>query len=411
MSKLNNNIIAVLDIGSAKVVCFIARYISDGEFSVIGIGHQIAEGIKSGVIIDIKSAEESIRLAVGAAEEMAGINIDRVIVSVSGNKVKSNLTKIDLNVNGREITDHDIGQIINNGIEKFNEQQEVIHCIPIDYDIDGTGGIKNPVGMYGNNLKANLNVVTIASANILNLNNCLAMCHLNIEGYIASTYASAVACLTEDEKELGVTLIDFGAGCTSICIFKGGKMIFLETIPVGGKHITNDIAIGLSTTVEIAERTKNLHGNVFKAEKDEQEIIDLVAPGEDDALDVSQVQKSDLIAIIKPRAEEILELVYKSIDKFGFHNAGGKVVITGGASQIRGMDDFVEQSLQRNVRVGVPQFIEGMAESTKGTAFSTCVGMMLLTKQQRDNKIFSLSNKMAGKGFVGKVFFWLRNNF
>ncbi|MDA0782786.1 MAG: cell division protein FtsA [Rickettsiales bacterium] len=410
MSKFNSNIIAVLDIGSAKVACFIARLSGDGELNVIGIGHQVAEGIKSGVIVDIKQAENSIRSAVGAAEEMAKLNIDRVIVNVSGNKLRSVKTKIDLKIKGSEISERDISRIISEGAEKFSTDEEVIHCIPVDYEIDGTAGIKNPIGMYANNLVANLNIVTVASSNIMNLNSCLALCHLNIEGYIASPYASAVSCLTEDEKELGVTLIDFGAGCTSICVFKGGKMIYLDTIAVGGRHITNDIAIGLSTTIEIAERVKTLHGNVFKAEKDEQEIIDLIPSGVNESSDISQVQKSELIAIIKPRAEEILELVYNSIKKFGFHNTGGKIVITGGASQIRGMDDFVEQHLSRAVRVGTPEFIEGMAESTRGCSFATSVGMLNLTKRQRNNKTFNLSN-IGNKGFVGKVFFWLRNNF
>lgn len=411
MSKLNNNIIAVLDIGSAKVVCLIARCLSDGEVVIIGIGHQISEGIKSGVIIDIKLAEQSIRTAVGAAEDMAGINIERVIVNVSGSKLKSNSIKVNLNIKDQEITERDIHKVMNQGTESFKSDQQVIHCIAVDYEIDGTRGIKSPLGMYGVNLRTNLNMVTFVTSAIMNLNNCLALCHLNIEGYIASPYASAVACLTEDEKELGVTLIDFGAGCTSICIFKAGKMVFLETIPVGGRHITNDIAIGLSTTIEIAERIKTLHGNVFKAEKDKQELIDLVATSGDYSLDVAQVQKSELIGIIRPRVEEIMELVYKSIDKFGFQNAGGKVVITGGASQIRGMDNFVEQYLSRTVRTGTPEFIEGMAESTRGGAFATCVGMLMLTKQQRMNKAFNISRTMSNKGLAGKVVFWLKSNF
>lgn len=411
MSKLNNNIIAVLDIGSTKVACLIARLTSDGELEVIGIGHQISEGIKSGVIIDIKLAEESIRSAVGAAEDMAGINIDRVIVNVSGNKVKSNHVKIDLDIKDQEITERDMNKILDKATESFDADQKVIHCITIDYEIDGTAGIKSPLGMYGTNLKTNLNIVTSATSAIMNLNSCLALCHLNIEGYIASPYASAIACLTEDEKELGVTLIEFGAGCTSVCIFKAGKMVFLDIIPVGGKHITNDIAIGLSTSIEIAERIKTLHGNLFHGEKGKQELIDLVANSEDYGSDVSQVQKSEIIEIIRPRVEEILELVNKSIDKFGFKNAGSKIVITGGASQIRGMYSFVEQYLSRSVRVGSPENIEGMEANTTAGSFVTCVGMLLLTKQQRINKAFRMSRNITNKGLAGRIFLWLKSNF
>ena len=342
---------------------------------------------------------------------MAGINIDRVIVSISGNKQQSCTIKVELNIKGHEISNRDIKQIFEQASSQFNETaQDVIHCVAVDYTIDGTSGIKNPVGMFANKLDATLHITTVASSNIINLNNCIAMCHLNIEGYISTPYASAIACLTEDEKNLGVTTIDFGAGNTAISIFRNGNMVYSDTIPVGGGHITNDIAIGLSTNIKSAERIKVLHGNAFKIAKDEHEIIDL-PNSEDDYTGVQNVQKSTLISIIRPRVEEILEMIDNSFTKYGKHKIGGKIVITGGAIQLRGLSDRIEQSFNKHVRIGMPIHIDGMAESTKGPSFSTATGMLLLTKQQLDIKYKNYNHNLLYKGIFGKTVAWIRNNF
>ncbi len=412
MAKLNKSFIAALDIGSSKIVCFIAQVNSNGSLSIVGVGHQVSHGIKSGIITDVKLAEHSVSSAVGIAEQIAGVTVDRAIVNMSGNKQASYNIKAELNIKGQEITDRDISRIILQGCEQNQlAGREIIHCIPVDYTIDGTGGIKNPQGMYCNSLVATLHIITASSSNIINLTNCLAQCHLNIEGYIASSYASGTACLTEDEKELGVTLLDFGGSNVAISVFKGGNIIYTDTVPFGGSNITNDLAIGLSTNLETAERVKTLYGNVFLTAKDEQEIID-IPQTVNGGVNTSHIPKSAVISIVKPRVEEILEMTKKSLDKFGQRNTGGHVVITGGGSQLSGLIDLTSQMLGKQVRIGIPQPIDGMAESTKGTAFSTCTGMLLLAAKQRKNKHLNLKGKSKpANGLAGKAINWLKENF
>lgn len=413
MAKLKTSVIAVLDIGTSKVVCFIAKLTSSGEVVILGIGHQVSEGIRSGMITDITLAEESIRSAVGAAEYMAGINIDTVIVNISGNKQISSTVKVEVDIKGRAIAPRDLSRILSQGREHFSQEgYDIIHCIPAEYIIDGTGGIRNPLGMFGNVLQARLHVISVASTVLMNLTKCLAQCHLNIEGFIASPYASGAGCLSEDEKELGVTVIDFGGGSTSVAIYKSGGLVFTDTIPLGGKHITNDIAICLSTTIETAERVKTLHGNVFKAAKDEQEIIDIPQTGEDGIEEIAHIIKLDLIQIIRPRVDEILDLLKEHIGRFGIHHMGGHIVVTGGGSQLTGIGELVEEEFGRQVRTGNPRLITGMAESTKGPAFSCAIGMLQLIRQQRALKTPDVQpRKRAASGSMGKVLVWLKENF
>lgn len=413
MSKLNTSFIAALDIGATKVVCFIAKVSPDGEMNIIGIGHQVSQGIKSGAITDIKLAEKSIRSAVGAAEQMAGINIDKLVVNISTNKQKSHNIRAEMKIAGNEVTLRDMNQLVIQGCEKYRKDDyEVIHCIPLNYSIDGTDGVKNPLGMYCKSLGSNLHIITAHSPIIFNYANCLAQCHLNTEDYISSAYASGIAVLEEDEKELGATVIDFGGSSTSIAIFKDGEMVYTDTIPVGGMHVTNDIAIGLSTSVENAERIKTLYGNVISSPKDDQEIIDIPQIGEDGESDINHIQKSDLIAIIRPRVEEILEMIKSKLDKSEFKNVGGNIVITGGGSQLFGLRELTGKMLKRQVRSGSAQYIEGIAESTKGPSFATCTGMLLLAIEKRNRKSPGLAARnMSANSLLGRIVIWFRENF
>lgn len=398
MSK-RNSFLTALDIGTNKIGCFIAQRDGSGEINVIGIGHQLSQGIKSGVITDIKLAEKSIRSAVGAAEQMAGVNVDRVVVNISGAQQKSSRVHAEMAIANQAITNRDINLIINQGCEQSKtENNDIIHCIPINYSVDQTSGIKDPVGMFANSLAVTLNVVNIPSNTLYNLANCLAQCHLDIENYVISPYASGLSCLGEDEKELGVTLVDFGGGNTSISVFREGKLAYCNVLPVGGNHITNDIAIGLSIDIADAERIKTLYGNVISSSKDEVEIIDLPNSVDSGIADMSHITKSSLVNIIRPRVEEILEMVKANVTGSVFGGVVGNVVITGGASQLGGLKELSEQILGKRVRMGIPKYINGMAENTKGPAFATCSGILL----------FSGSNNVGYHDISGKDLYLLR---
>lgn len=413
MAKLRNSIVSVLDIGTTKVVCFIAEIDSLGNMRVIGIGHQVSQGIRSGTITDIKQAEDSIRAAVGAAEQMANVTVDKVFVNLSGSKINSFVIQAEMHVSGQEINQRDVQRIIEQGCEEYREDNnEIIHCVAVDYAIDGTSGIHDPVGMYGDVLGARLHIVTMASSSVYNLANCLARCHLDIEDYIISSYASALACLDNDEKELGATLIDFGGGNTSVSVFKSGKLIYTGSVPLGGMHITNDIAVGLSTNIASAERIKTLNGHVLTAARDEQEIIDIPQIGEDGDSETAHIQKASLVGVIKPRIEEILELLKEKLDTEAYAQVGGVIKITGGASQLSGLKELTGSVLERPARIGIPKAVEGMAESTRGAAFSTSVGMLLYANDQRQKKNYNYSNSSYILRNPIAIFFrWFKENF
>jgi cell division protein FtsA len=413
MSRLGKSFITTLDIGSSKTSCFIAEILPDGALNITGIGHQISGGVKSGTITDIKLAEASIRAAVGAAEQMAGVNVDRVVVNISGCKLASHHAQAEMSIAGHEISARDIHRIIALGCAQLEgEDREIIHCIPVEYAIDNLKGIKDPSGMHGKSLSAEMHVITASSSALLNITTCLAKCHLDVEDYIISPYASAIACLNEDEKMLGTILLDFGGGHTSIAIFKGGNMIYADFVPVGGMHITNDIALGLATSLESAERTKTLYGNLISTAKDEREIIDIPQIGDDGRSELNHVERSSLVGIIRPRVEEILELVAKRVETSGYSNIGGNIVITGGASQLGGLKELVAHTFAKRVRQGLPQRIEGMAESTKGPAFSTCTGILLFAQQKRKLESFDFMGRISQfNSPIKRLTSWFKENF
>lgn len=412
MSKVKNRIVAALDIGSTKVVCFIARIDMQSNLEVIGIGHQISEGIRFGTITDIKAAERSILGAVASAEKMAGENVDKVIVNISGDKLQSHLLETQVPISGNEITDRDIFKVIQKGKAQFQaENKQVIHTIPVAYSIDETHGIQDPKAMFGDTLGVTLSLITTSPNTLLNLSNCLARCHLDVEDYLASPYASGIACLTEDEKQLGVILLDIGGGNTSISAFKYGRLLYTQTIPVGGQHVTKDIACGLSTTISDAERIKILYGNTIATEADDREVIDVTQIGEEEG-EVNHVPRSHLVKIIRPRIEENLELVKESLHQRNIESMGLKhIVITGGASQLIGLKELATHVFKKQVRIGLPKNIEGLAESTKGAAFSCCAGMLFYAIEKQLHSHYAVNDNERFSGYFGKMFQWVRENF
>lgn len=419
---MNSNIIAVLDLGSTKVVCLIAIIDSQGNVKIAGIGHQVSKGIKAGIIIDVKKAENAILAAVSSAEKMAGETIDRIIVNVSGTSLTSHNIIAETNISGQEITEKDINHIIAQGKKHFDTgDYEILHCIPTSYTIDDTSGIRDPIGMYGDKLSTELNIVTCSTTAIRNIVNCLARCHLDVMEFIASPYASAVSCLTEDEKNVGSTLIDIGGGCTSISVFSGGSFVFTNSFALGGDHITRDIALGLSTSTTHAERIKTLYGSAISTNSDQYESIEIPFLENEGVEDIhyeempetTNISKSKLTLIIRPRLEEILEIAKNNIESSSLGSVvGTRVILTGGTSQLNGIKELASHVLGKQVRIGKPEHIEGLAESTRGVAFSTIIGMLKLSVGRLDGspKVINLKSLGGSKQF-GKVIKWLQQNF
>lgn len=411
--------IAILDIGSRKVVCIIANINGDGIPKITGFGHQVSEGVKAGIIIDIKKAERSILSALNSAEKMAGETIDEAYVNISGSNITSNHINIETKISGQEITFKDVDLMINKGKEIFeNKEVEIIQTVPCGYRIDDSEGIKDPIGMFGQTISTNLHVVTASATAVKNIKNCLAKCHINVKDFVVSSYASSLVTLNDDEKEIGVTCLDIGAGNTSITIFSEGYPVYFDSVPVGGFHITKDIALGLSVSMPFAERLKVLYGSAVSTDGDDLDRIEL-----NDENDMSGnnkvITRAELTAIIKPRVEEILEMTKNNLEKSGLYSvSGNKVILTGGSSQLSGMKEICSYIFNKHARVKSPKELPGVPESAKNPSFATALGMLVFAAKNKEevesrvkfNPIDIVSNKKSG-GSSNRLVEWFKRNF
>ena len=407
------SMVAALDIGTTKVCCFIAR-VEDDNPRVLGIGHQISRGLRNGAIIDLETAASSILNAVHAAEEMAGETISRVVANLSGGFSASRIIRTEIGVTGREITDADMQRALETGyLLREPGDRQVIHSVPVGFSVDDSRGIRDPRGMFGERLGVNMHVVTASAAAVRNQTSAIGRSHLEVEALVVSPYAAGLSCLVEDEIGLGVTVIDMGGGTTTIGVFFDGNLIFADYVPVGGGHVTNDIARGLSTPIAHAERLKTLFGSAIAASTDEREMIAVPQIGEEDEGHVNHVPRSLLVGIIAPRIEETFELVRNRLEASGFDKvAGRRVVLTGGACQLHGAREFAGLILDKQVRIGRPQRVAGLAEATGGPAFATTAGLLHFALSERA-EASGARRSAAGPpaGVFGRLGHWLKQNF
>ena len=398
--RARGSLIAALDIGSSKLCCFLARVEATGP-RIIGIGHQVSRGVRGGLIVDLEAASQAILNTVHAAEEMAGETISEVVVNLSGGFAPSRIVKAEIATNGREISNADMRRVLNQGYQlKESADREVIHSIPVGFSIDDSRGIRDPRGMFGQRLGVNMNIVAGMSGAVRNLATCIARCHLDISA------------LVPDETGLGVTVLDMCGGTTGIAVFFEGNLVFTDSVPVGGIHVTNDIARGLSTPVVHAERMKTLHGNTIASPADERETITVPQVGEEEDGEVTHVPKSLLVGIIAPRIEETFELVRNSLEASGFDKvAGRRVVLTGGAAQLPRMRELAGLILDKQVRVGKPLRISGLAEATGGPAFATSAGLVQFALSERAETLRqgpALAEEPSG--LFGRFGVWIREH-
>ena len=411
-TPMKNGLIAALDVGTTKTCCFIGRVIGDNKARVVGIGHQVSRGLRAGSVADMEAVENSVRAAVDAAERMAGEPIRTAFVNVSCGDPASHTVGVDIPVTGNEIDDADVRRVLEQGTTRSDSgEREVIHAIPVTYTVDGTSGIRDPRGMYGTQLGVNMHIVTAASGPVRNLHSCIKRGHLDVAGTVVSSYAAGLATLVEDEKDLGVTLIDMGGGTTSVAVFYDGSLVFADVVPLGGQHVTNDIARGLATPTGHAERMKTLYGSAIAGPSDDREMIDVPQVGESDQAEPNHVPRSALIGIIQPRVEETLELVRDRLALSGYDRvAGRRVVLTGGASQLQGVLELSRRVLDKQVRIGKPIRIQGLAEATGGPAFATCAGLLSYGVQGLGNQL-EPGPSQSSPGCRGKFGRWLKENF
>lgn len=342
-AKPRSGLIGALDVGTTKITCLIARFGGSQGARVVGIGHHASRGVRNGTLVDLDAAETTIRACVDAAENMAGEKIRHVVVNVSAGAPRSRLFAYEISVAGHEIGDGDIRRILDPAgfADSVPDDHRVIHAIPVGYSIDGCRGVRDPRGMYGQRLGVNLHVITAAAGSLRNLYTCISRCHLEVVGKMASPYASALGCLIEDEKQLGVTVIDMGGGTTSVAVYFDSELVFTDILPVGGLHVTRDLAKGLSTPMSQAERIKTLFGSCLPSPSDVRQLIEVPPLAADGTGECTQVARSMLVTIIRPRIEEILEMVRSRLQDAGFDKvAGRRLVLTGGAGELPGTVDL-----------------------------------------------------------------------
>jgi cell division protein FtsA len=413
-AKVRNGLIAALDVGTTKACCLIARGGAEGT-RVVGIGHHASQGVRNGALVDLDMAEATIRTTVEAAERMAGDNIRGVVVNVSTGAPRSRLVAYEVSVSGHEIGEADLRRILDpvGFAESVPTEHDVVHVIPVGYSIDGCRGVRDPRGMFGQRLGVNLHLITASAGAVRNLATCVTRCHLEVEGKVVSPYAAALGCLVEDETQLGVTLIDMGGGTTSVAVFFDSELIHTDSIPLGGLHVTRDLARGLSTPMTQAERIKTLFGSCQPSPSDARQIIEVPPITDDGAAEPTHVPRSMLVGIIRPRVEEIFEMVRARLHDAGRDRvAGRRAVLTGGACQLPGAPELAGQILDKQVRIGRPRGVDGLPEAIAGPAFATCAGLLRFAANQAQEggePIYRPTEATHGR--FGRVVDWFRENF
>ncbi len=427
LSSKRSHIVTVLDIGSTKVVCMIGRLTPRQEslvlpgrthnIEIIGIGHQRSRGVKCGVIVDLDAAESVVRLAVDAAERMAALTVDSLIINISAGRLASDVYTATIDLGGQEVEGADLRKVLVSASQQSQRQDRaILHSLATGYSLDGERGIRDPLGMFGDALGVDMHVVSSERAMLKNIELCVNRAHLSVEGIVATPYASGLSALVDDEVELGCAAIDMGGGTTTISVFAEGKLVHTDALGLGGHHVTTDLARGLSTRIEDAERLKVVHGSALANGADERDMIAIPPIGEDDRDLPTQVPRSLVTRIVRARIEETLELIRDRIQKSGFSPIVGKrVVLTGGASQLTGMPETARRILARNVRIGRPMGVSGLPVAAKGPAFSTAVGLMIYpqvadmeTHASQGGLIASLGN---GNGRLSRMGQWLKESF
>jgi cell division protein FtsA len=375
-------LIAAVDLGASKVACFIMKpdgvRKGDRTLTTSGVGYVQSRGIKGGSIVNLDEASEAIAQAVERAENVAGVSVQGVTVATAGGQLSSSRVAGRVSIGARPIGDNDLVRAIQNALSQIKlPGRRAIHIIPMGWSVDGQGGVRDPRAMFGKTLGVELLVVSVAETVFNTLGACVERAHLQLEGVVAAPFVSALAALEEDEMDLGSVCIDMGGGSTSAAVFRGGSLAHVETVPVGGQHVTQDIARGLSTSMAGAERIKTLHGSAIASANEDREMIEAPPRGDDPGAGPVVAPRSLLKGIIAPRVEETLELLRDRLKAAGAPiEAGAGLVLTGGASQLAGVREVAVRVFDRPVRLGRPRRVPHLADAASGPAFTSAAGIL-----------------------------------
>lgn len=421
----HSGLVAILDVGTSKVCCMIAKpapvrdFLSEGrqkvQLRVIGFGHQRSQGIKSGVVVQMDTAEHAIRATVDQAEQMAGKTIDEVILSISCGRLKSDIFSAGVAIASEAVRQHDIDKVMIAGREYAErDNRMVLHTLATGYRLDEENSVSDPREMIADRLNVDIHAVAADHAPIRNLILCVERCHLAVSGLVAAPYASALSAISEAEAKLGVTCIDMGAGTTGLSVLADGKFTYCDAIALGGNHISLDLARHLSTPLEEAERIKTLHGCAFAAASDEGEIVSYPVVGEHEATQFNETSKAQIAQLVQERIEEILETARDRLEAAGLRDiAGHHIVLTGGASELAGLSDYAARIFAKSVRLGRPRHLPGLPEQGVGPAFATATGLLQHVMREPSEAGPYAQPRMlkTGTGYFSRVGQWIRESF
>ena len=400
-AAIQRGVVAILDVGTSKIACLVLRF--DGEdhtpqgegigamagqakFRVIGAATTRSRGVELGESCAIQETERAIRTAVQAAQKMANVRVDHVIACLSGGQPRSYGLAGVVPVGGDVVQEHDVAMALAScDVPDIGHGREVLHAQPVNFALDHRSGLIDPRGQIGQRLHCDMHMLTTDSAVLENLIYCLKRCDLELAGLASSAYVAGISALVEDEQELGAACIDMGGGTTGLSIFIKKHMIYADAVRLGGDHVTQDISKGLQVSTAVAERLKTFHGGVVATGMDDRELIEIGGETGDWEHDRRTVSRSELIGIMRPRVEEILEEVRERLDAAGFEALPSQqIVLTGGASQIPGLDGLAPKILGQGVRIGRPLRVQGLPQATTGAAFASAVGLCLFAAHPQD---------------------------
>ncbi len=419
MAARVEKIFTALDIGSSKITAMIAGRMDNGELTVLGTGQRESKGVKRGYIADTETTELDVRDAVEQAERIAGTNIDDVWVSFSAGGLTSMLTSVETELGGHRIEQEDIDQLLDAGRNSIDPQGKmVLHAQPALYTLDGLNGVKKPKGLHADRLGVDIHVILADGSPVRNIDMSVRGAHLNVKSIVASPIATGAACLSKEERELGVALVELGAEVTNVSLFAGGMLVGLQTLPYGAADITDDIASSFGLRRAQAERIKCFFGSATTSPRDNHDVIDLEqeATGEETDED-GRITRAQLIAIIRQRLDHLIGEIGVSLKDLGFTGpVGRQVVLTGGGAELKGIADYAQSALGRTVRVGRPVGLTALPEAHSGPAFAGLAGLALYASQEPVD-LRSLSNprqnvhKYGGSAVIGRLMSAIRGNF
>jgi cell division protein FtsA len=404
--KMDKNLIVGLDIGTSKVVAIVGE-ISGDEIEIIGLGSSRSRGLKKGVVVNIESTVHSIQRAIEEAELMAGCEIHSVFAGIAGSHIRSLNSHGIVAIRDHEVTMGDVDRVIDAArAVAIPADQKILHILPQEFVIDHQEGVKEPVGMSGVRLEAKVHMVTGAVSAAQNIIKCVRRCGLEVDDVILEQLASSYAVLTEDEKELGICLVDIGGGTTDIAVFTEGAIHHTAVIPIAGDQVTNDIAVALRTPTQHAEDIKVQYACALTQLANPEETIDVPSVGERPS---RRLARQTLAEVVEPRYEELFTLIQAELRRSGFEDliAAG-IVLTGGSSKMEGVVELAEEIFHMPVRIGIPQHVSGLVDVVKNPIYSTGVGLLLFGRKQMQE---GFSPLRASGGLWERMKSWFQGNF